>query len=111
MERSYEKRITLDSQILRHMRISRSLSLNQAGRLIGISGSAIAHIEQGRMDVSKARVRTMVEAYSYNMDDYFEYYDGKQVPTNLRDECIILLKRCDESKVKMLHPVIINLAK
>ena len=50
--RSQQKIITRDAQILRHMRISKKVSLNQAGRLVRISGSAIAHIEQGRMTES-----------------------------------------------------------
>ncbi len=111
MERSYEKRITLDAKILRHMRISKKISLNEAGKLVHISGSAIAHIENGRMDVSKARIETLVMAYGYTMTDYFDYHDGKQVPVNLRDECILLLRQCDESKILMLHPVISNLIK
>ncbi|MGE0527881.1 MAG: helix-turn-helix domain-containing protein [Bdellovibrionales bacterium] len=42
------------------MRVSKQLSLNQAGKLVNISGSAIAHIEQGRMDISRARLETRI---------------------------------------------------
>ena len=111
MQRSYEKRVSRDAQVLRHMRLSRKISLSQAGRNVCISGSAVAHIEQGRMDVSKARIETLVKAYGYTMSEYMEYFDGKEVPRNLRDECILLLRLCDESKIQVLHPVISNLAK
>ena len=111
MQRSYEKRITRDAQILRHMRISKKLSLCSAGKIVHISGSAIAHIEQGRMEVSRARIETLVEAYGYTMSDYMEFQDGKEIPRNLRDECLLLLSRCDESKIQVLHPVITNLIK
>src|SRR3989344_4289048 len=109
--RSQQKIITRDAQILRHMRISKKVSLNQAGRLVRISGSAIAHIEQGRMDISRARLETLVLAYGYSMTDYMEFCDGKELPRNLRDECVLLLSRCDESKIQVLHPVISNLIK
>ena len=62
--RSSQKRITKEVIILRHMRLSKKLSLNKAGRLMGITGSAIAHMEHGRMEVSRARIEAMVTAYT-----------------------------------------------
>jgi transcriptional regulator with XRE-family HTH domain len=109
-QRSEQKQISKEALILRHMRLSRNLSLNNAGRRLGISGSAIAHIEQGRMDLSRKRIATMIEAYEYTTSDYLEFFDGKEVPRNLRDECLFLLRSCDESKVKMLYPIIISVA-
>lgn len=109
LPRSKQKKITRDAKILRHMRLSRRLSLNKAGKLVKISGSAIAHIEQGRMDISQARLETLVAAYKYTQQDYLEFCDGRELPRNLRDECILLLRRCDESKILVLHPVISNL--
>jgi transcriptional regulator with XRE-family HTH domain len=111
LKRSQQKIITRDAQILRHLRISKKLSLNEAGRSVGISGSAIAHIEQGRMDISRARLETLVQAYGYTLGEYMEFADGRELPQNLRDECLMLLRRCDESKVQVLHPVISNLIK
>ncbi len=73
--RSEQKRITLKAKILRHMRHSSAMSLNDAGRECGISGSAIAHIEQGRMDVSLRRIETLVEVYGYTMDQFYEYME------------------------------------
>lgn len=107
--RSKQKRITRDAKILRHMRLSKKLSLNEAGKLVRISGSAIAHIEQGRMDISRARLETLVAAYGYTQQDYLDFCDGRELPRNLRDECILLLRRCEESKIQMLYPVISNL--
>ena len=109
--RSQQKIVTRDAQILRHMRISKKISLNQAGRLVSISGSAIAHIEQGRMDISRARLETLIHAYGYTMNEYLEFADGRELPRNLRDECLILLRRCDDSKVQVLYPVLSNLIK
>jgi len=111
LKRSQQKRITRDAEILRHVRISKKLSLNQAGKMVCISGSAVAHIEQGRMDISKARLETLVKAFGYTMSDYLEFCDQKEMPKNLRDECVFLLRRCDDSKIILLHPVISNLIK
>ena len=87
------------------------LSLNQAGRLVGISGSAISHMEHGRMDISRARKQTLVSAYEYTMGEFLDFLDGGEIPKNLRDECITMLRRCEESKIQILYPVLLNLAK
>lgn len=109
MTRSEQKRITIESKILRHMRHSKGMSLNEAGRECGISGSAIAHIEQGRMDVSSTRVETLVVTYGFTMDQFFEYIEGKTVPINFRDESIALLRALDESRLPMVHALLLNL--
>ena len=108
MQRSQQKRITKEAMVLRYMRQSRNLSLNQAGQLVGISGSAISHIEQGRMDVSRARIQTLLQAYQFTAEEYLEFFDGSPVPMSLRDECIGILKQLDESKLQAVHAVLVN---
>ena len=108
MKRSQQKRITKEAMVLRYMRHSRKLSLNAAGRLVGISGSAIAHIEQGRMDISRARLQTLLKAYRFTQDEYLEFFDGRPVPISLRDECIGILKQLDESRLQAVHAVLVN---
>lgn len=110
LKRSQQKRISNEAKILRHMRLSKRISLKGAGRLVGISSSAIAHIEQGRMDLSRKRIESLVKAYGYTIDEYLEFFDGREIPVHLRDECITLLRNCDESKLKLLHPLISNVA-
>lgn len=110
--RSNEKRITREAKVLRYLRLKSKLSLNKAGRLCNITGSAIAHIEQGRMEVSTERIKTMVAAYGCTMDDFFEYMDGdKAVPVNFRDECFILLRDMPDSKIQLAFGVLQSLAK
>ena len=105
-KRSQQKRITLASKILRYMRHSRKLSVNDAGKMVKISGSAIAHIEHGRMDISQCRIETLVKAYGYSMDDFLEFADGKELPVNHRDECISLLDQIDDVKLRAVYAVL-----
>lgn len=109
MKRSQEKRITQEAIVLRHMRYSRQISLNEAGRKVGITGSAIAHIEQGRMDISRERIKSLVTAYEYTMDDYLEFMDGKDIPINFRDECISAIRQMDEVRLQAVHAILINM--
>ncbi len=105
-KRSQQKIITIESKILRYMRHSKNLSVNDAGTLVGISGSAIAHIEHGRMDISRARVETLVKVYGYTMDDFLEFAEGKEIPINHRDECISILSEIDEVKLRAVYSML-----
>lgn len=108
MKRSQEKRITKEAMVVRYMRQVRKYSLNEAGRRLGISGSAIAHIEQGRMDISRARLNTMLDAYGFSKDQYLEFFDGREIPISLRDECFSILKQLDDVRLKAVHAVLVN---
>lgn len=79
MERSQKKIITGEARILKYMRVSREKSQRQAGKLVGISGPAIAHMENGRMDISRERLASLVNCYGYTFDDFLEYVEGKPV--------------------------------
>jgi transcriptional regulator with XRE-family HTH domain len=108
-KRSNQKKITKEALVLRHMRISKKISLNQAGRLVGISGSAITHMEQGRMDLSRLRIQTLVQAYGYTLDDYLELLERKELPLNRRDECLSIIRQLDETKLLAVHAVLMTM--
>jgi transcriptional regulator with XRE-family HTH domain len=111
MGRSAEKRITREAQVLRFMRNSRKLSLNQSGRKMKITGSAIAHMEQGRMDISRERIAAMINAYGYTFEEYLEYFDGKELPLNYRAECAILLNNLTDDQVRIVHGLMDSLVR
>ena len=108
MKTIHQKNITLVAIILRHMRHTRKLSLNQAGRLVSITGSAVAHFEQGRTTLSRARIESFLEAYRYSREEYLEFFDGDTLPINLRDECLGIVKQLDEAKLQAVHAVLVN---
>ena len=108
MKTIHRKKITQEAIILRHMRHSRKLSLNDAGGLVGITGSAVAHFEQGRTPISRARIETFLEAYRYSREQYLELFDSA-LPVNLRDECLSIVKLLDGTKLQAVHSVLVNL--
>ena len=60
------------------------------------------------MDVSRARIKTMVQAYGYTSDEYLDFFDRKEVPINLRDECIQIVRLLDHAKLEAVYAVLIN---
>jgi transcriptional regulator with XRE-family HTH domain len=81
--------------------------MRQAGRINGISVSAINHYEHGRMDISATRIAQLVESYGYTMQDFSEYLAGKPLPMlSIKAECVGLLDRIDDTKLKAVHAVL-----
>ena len=108
-KRSQQKIITPTSKIIRYMRMSRCISMREAGRLNGISDSSIAHFETGRMNISAKRVRQLVECYGYKMEEFDEYVAGKPLPVlSIKDECFCLIDRLDETKLRAVHALLVG---
>ena len=104
MKRSYIRKITIENKILRHLRIAKGLSLRDAGRIFGISGSAINHLEHGRMDIPENRVEQMVIGYGFTMDDYQCFKLGeKPVPINLQDEAIVIIRKLNSTQLEAVY--------
>jgi len=101
------KRASLQAKVLRFMRLSKRISIREAGDLNGCSAPTISHYEQGRLDIPAGRVAHLVESYGYTMDDFNVYMNGKPLPVlNLRIECAGLLEYLDESKLHTVHAVL-----
>ena len=109
-KRSQQRRMTPSAKVLRYMRHKSGLSVNQAGRLCGISGSAIAHIEHGRMDIPEGRVETLVKGYGFAMADFHALLCGSGLPANPRDECIAVIRELSEAKVAAVYGILMNFA-
>ena len=111
MKRSQQKRIGLAARILRYMRQSRGISLNEAGKLCQISGSSIAHMEQGRMDIPPDRIEALVISYGYTWAQYQEYLGGKDIPLNYHDECFTMVPLLDSDQARAVYQILVHLVK
>ena len=98
---------TLEGKILRFMRKSKSISMRQAGSLIGLSDTFINHIEHGRLDLTESRINKVIAAYGYSISEFDEYRNGKPIPTIcIKEECRGLLEQIDETKLRAVHAVL-----
>lgn len=106
-KRSQEKRITPQAKIIRFMRLSRGISQREAARLCDLSEPAIGHYENGRMDISPLRLGQFLVVYGYSKKDFDAYLSGREIPVlNLKDECVRLLDRLNEAKLKAVHALL-----
>lgn len=107
-KRSQEKRITRVAQIVRYMRVSRKISQRDAARLIGVSEQAIGHYENGRMDISEARLEQMLRAYGYAREEFAAYRNGKEITVDFKAECTSILNQLDETRLRLVYGVVSN---
>ena len=99
--RSDTKIVTEEGRLLAFLRESRNLSMRKAATLIGVSSSIVNHAENGRMDLTPTVIMKFLKAYGYEFEEFQEMLEGKvQVPEHLRSECIEIIKRIEESKLK-----------
>lgn len=107
MKRSQQKRITKQAKVLRFLRMAKKISMREAGRRMNLSDSWISHIEQGRLDLSEKASQRLVEIYGYTWKEYETLLAGGDAPfVDLKDECIGLLDRIDETKLRAVHAVL-----
>lgn len=108
-KRSQEKRFTRQATVLRWMRMSRRISMREAGRRNGCSDSSISHYEQGRMDIKPERIRQLVESYAYTIQEFEEFAGGKPLPVlSIKDECFSLIDRLDDMKLRAVHAMLVS---
>lgn len=91
------------------MRMSRGISMRDAGDMNGCSYSLVNHYENGRTDLVENRVWGMVASYGYTREEYEAFLAGKPIPMlNLKKECVLLLDRIDDHKLRAVHAVLVG---
>ncbi|MGE3975635.1 MAG: helix-turn-helix domain-containing protein [Bdellovibrionales bacterium] len=109
MKQNRNVEITGEVKTLRYMRIQAGLSMRQAGRLLGITDTAISHLENGKMKLPLARIEQMVVAYGETMDNFFRTSRAKTLPCTTREECERLLRRIPIAKLRLAYEALKNL--
>ncbi|MBT6325373.1 MAG: helix-turn-helix transcriptional regulator [Bdellovibrionales bacterium] len=106
LRRSYKRVITKEASVLQVLRRLKGLSQYKASFLCGYSEATIGHIENGRMEIPKPRIKHIVEAYDFTMED-FEYHMKSEVfVTDIQDDCISIIKGLGEEKLKAVYPLL-----
>jgi transcriptional regulator with XRE-family HTH domain len=96
--------------VLRFLREQAGLSIRKAAAIAGIGDGVIAHLEQGRIDISDRHLERLLPAYKSTRDTYEMFVAGRvQLPENLRFECIEILKSMTAEQIRTAHPVLASL--
>ena len=107
--RSYQRVITKECRVLKSLRKTKGITQDNASYLCGYSRPTVGHIENGRIGLSKERIKYIIKCYGYKYSD-FEANLGKE---ELRDEvlysCIGKIELLDDSKLSIVKNLLWSL--
>lgn len=104
-----EKKVTLVAKTLRYMRLSRGVSQEKVATHLGLSKASIGHFEHGRVDLTDDRIKSFLRLYEYSDTEFQEFLNGKAIPVlDLKYECLMLLEKVDETKLRTVHAVLLG---
>ncbi len=106
LRRSYKRIISKETKALKSLRILKGLSQYKASIACGYSKSAIGHIENGRIELSRKRICHIVDSYGYTIEDFNRHLNSETPYSEIQNECIEILKSLSEKKLKAVHPLL-----
>lgn len=108
--RSYRKVITKEVRVLTIMRKMAKLTQDQASAVCGYSRPSIGHIENGRIELCRERIRHIVTSYGFEINGF----EGMMKEEVLRDEiinfCLERIMGLKEDKLRLVQSMLLNLS-
>ena len=87
------------------------MSQYRASFVCSYSRTAIGHIENGRIELHKARIAHIVKSYGFTIEDFEYHMKSDVLVTDIQDERISIIKGLCEKNLKAVHPLLLNLGK
>jgi transcriptional regulator with XRE-family HTH domain len=100
--RSYQRIITKECKVLRSMRRLKNISQDTASSLCGYSRPTIGHIENGRIELSRERIRYIVDSYGYEFSDFEANLSKEEQRDTIVDSCLEKISNLDDSKLEIV---------
>ncbi|MBT4791644.1 MAG: helix-turn-helix transcriptional regulator [Halobacteriovoraceae bacterium] len=108
--RSDRKIMTKEASLLKYMRESRHLSMRRVAPILGLSEATVNHSENGRRDIDEKLIKSFLKVYGYSYIEFKLMLEGEiEVPEHIRSECVDILNRLAENKLKMVKAFLVTL--
>ncbi len=86
----------------------KGLTQPQAGELCGYHRSVIDHLENGRVELTDERIKHMVKAYGYTMEDFYYLEEQKILRDETITQCQSILNVLDNEKLQAVQALLQN---
>ena len=106
--RFYTKVVTKKVKVLQLLRQQTNLSQHKASAACGYHKAAIGFIENGRVELSEARIAYIVKAYGFTMEEFERHMKSDVLITEIQEECISIIKCLCEKNLKAVHPLLLK---
>jgi len=106
LRRSYQKVVSKEAKVLQVMRTLKGLTQYKASHFCGYHRTAIGHIENGRIDLTKKKIYHIIENYRFTLGDFNHHMNAEVFVTDIQNDCIKILKSLSEEKLKAVYPLL-----
>jgi transcriptional regulator with XRE-family HTH domain len=108
--RSDTKVMSKEASLLKFMRESRHLSMRRVAPILGVSEATVNHSENGRRDLDEKLIKRFLNVYGYSWEEFQRMLNGElEVPDHVRSECIGIINRLEERKLKIVKAFLVTL--
>jgi transcriptional regulator with XRE-family HTH domain len=107
--RSYKKVITKEVRVLKILRLMKNFTQDQASAVCGYSRPSIGHIENGRIEIHIDRIKHIIASYGFHFSKFEELMREETLRDELIDFCYQKILNLPETKLKLVHSMLINL--
>ena len=94
------------AQVFRHLRISRGMRTRDLAKLMACNNSLVTHYETGRNTLPSHRIKQLCKIFRLTDQELGDYLNGKPIPLNYRDECMLLIEKMTDSKLQTVYEIL-----
>lgn len=106
--RKYQKQISKESRVLKVFRKMCGLTQVRAAALCNWHPSSIDHIENGRTQITKEKIKHIMISYGKSYLDFEDMMDQDILRDEVLEECHQILETIDQDKLKAVQALLIN---
>ncbi len=107
--RRFDKKIiTKEVQVLQVLRRLKNLTQYKASLICNYHKNTIGQIENGRIELYRAKIIHIVKSYGFTTEDFEYHMKSDVLVTDIQDECISIIKKLNEKKLRAVHPLLLN---
>lgn len=106
LRRSYKRIITKEVLVIRCLRKTRGVSQDTASNLCGWPRCTFGQIENGRIELTSNRIERVLRGLGFKKAEFDRLLKSDTLRTDLIEECTLLLKKLDESKLAVAKTVL-----
>jgi transcriptional regulator with XRE-family HTH domain len=107
--RSYKRVITKECEVLKSLRRIRKIPQAHASSLCGYPRSYIGHVENGRIELDKKRIKRIVEVYGYTYSEFEGFMGIGEMRDTIIDNCIKKIEGLDDVKLDIVKNLLASL--
>ena len=111
LRRSYKKIINKEVKVLTTMRRLQKLTQYRASYICGYPKCTIGHIENGRIELPRARIEHIVTCYGYTLKEFNVMKKSEKLKDELMDECTFIIENLDDIKLQAVQGLLKSFTK